>query len=132
MKTVAIALATLMTGCVAITANASVTARNVQQKVVSYADLDLESDADAAILFTRIRAAARWVCGLRNSNPVPLAILDRLAACVNDATARAVAEVDEPALTRQSAIRDVKALPAVVARAERTEVGVSAASGTRM
>ena len=132
MKTLAIALATLLTGCVVVTANASVAARNVQQKVVSYADLNLESDADAAILFARIRAAARTVCGLRTSNPLPLAILDRLAACTNDATARAIAEVNEPALTRQSAIRGLKALPAIVARAERAEVGVSAAAGTRM
>ena len=133
MKTLAIAIATLMTGCVAVTANASVAAQNVQQKVVAYADLDMQSDRDAAILFTRIRAAARTVCGLRNPGaPLPLAILDRLAECAQDATARAVAEVNEPALTRQAAIRGVKALPAIVARAERTEIGVSAVSGTRM
>src|SRR5262249_29820726 len=92
MKMVALALATLLTGF-AITANASVAARGVQQKVVRYADLNMESDVDAAILFTRIRGAARTVCGLRTSIPQPLEILERLAACANDATARAVAEV---------------------------------------
>ena len=132
MKMVAFALVTLLISCVAVTANASVAARGVQQKIVSYADLNLESDVDAAILFTRIRGAARTVCGLRTSNPLPLEILERLAACANYATAQAVAEVNEPALTRQAAIRGVKALPTVVARAERAEVGVSAAAGTRM
>ena len=132
MKAFALVLATLMSGCVAATATASVPQRNVQEKVVSYADLNLESDSDAAILFIRIRGAARTVCGLRNPGPLPLEILDRLASCANAATARAVAEVNAPTLTRQAALRGVQALPAVLARAERGEFGVSVSSGTRM
>jgi UrcA family protein len=99
MKTFAIALATMMTGCVAVTAHASAPVRNVQQQVVSYADLNLESASDAAILLTRIKFAARKVCGLRNPGVMPLAILDRLETCSAEATARAIADVNSPLLT---------------------------------
>jgi UrcA family protein len=103
MKTFAIAFATLLTGCLAATAQATVS-RNVQREVVRYADLNLESEADAAILVARIEVAARKVCGLRQSSPLPLDIVARLKLCAKDATARAIADVNAPTLLRHRQI----------------------------
>lgn len=94
MKTLALVMATLITGTLAGTANATTPVTEVRQKVVSYADLNLENSADAAILLSRIKSAARLVCGLRNSGPMPINFRSRLQNCANDAVARAVADVD--------------------------------------
>jgi UrcA family protein len=103
MKTFAIACAALLTGCLAATAQATIT-RNVQREVVRYADLDLQSEADAAILVGRIKTAARRVCGLRQPSPLPLEIVARLQLCAKDATARAIADVNAPTVLRHREI----------------------------
>ena len=97
MKTFAIALATLLTGCLAATAQATVPVKGVQQQVVRYGDLNLGSQADASILLGRIKSAARTVCGLHQGMPMPIEIQARLRACADDATARALADVDASA-----------------------------------
>jgi len=105
MKTFAIAVATLLTGCMAATAQATVTAKSVQQQVVRYGDLNLASQADSQILLGRIKAAARNVCGLCNAMLLPIEIQWRRQACADDATARALAEVDAAAaLKRQGEV----------------------------
>ncbi len=103
MKTIAIAGAALLSGLLAATAQATVS-RDVQREVVSYADLNLQSEADAAILVGRIEVAARKVCGLRTSRPLPLDIVARLRVCAEDATARAIAGVNAPTVLRQREI----------------------------
>lgn len=100
MKTSAIAIATLLAVCVTGTAQATTKVRNVYQQVVHYGDLNLENEADAAILHGRIKAAARNVCGLRQM-PIPIEIKSQFHVCVEDATARAVADVNAPKLTRE-------------------------------
>ena len=132
MKSLALVLATMMTGCVAMTAQATAPVRKVQQQVVSYADLNLESEFGAGILLIRIKSAARNVCGLSNPSVMPLAILDRLEACSEDAIARAVAEVNAPLLTRRAIRLGVIDHPAVVASSDRGEIQVRADNGTRM
>jgi len=102
MKTFAIALATLLTGCLAATAQATVTAKGVQQQVVRYGDLNLASQNDAAILLGRIKSAARTVCGLHQGMPMPIEIQARLQACAEDATTRALADVDSAAALKRS------------------------------
>jgi UrcA family protein len=97
MKTFAIALATLLTGCLAATAQATVPVKGVQQQVVHYGDLNLASQADASILLGRIKSAARSVCGLHQGMPMPIEIQARLRACADDATTRALADVDASA-----------------------------------
>ena len=99
-KTLVIATAALLAGSLAGMAHATTAVRGVQQQVVSYADLNLENEADAALLLSRIESAARKVCGLRLS-PVPLELQYHLRACAEDATARAVADVNAPLLTRR-------------------------------
>jgi UrcA family protein len=101
-KTFAIAIAALLAG--SLTGMARATAvREVRQQVVSYADLNLESEADAAILLSRIESAARRLCSVGIS-PMPLELQRHLRMCVEDATARAVADVNAPPLTRRGQI----------------------------
>jgi UrcA family protein len=102
MKTFAIALATLLTGCLAVTAQAIVPVKGVQQQVVRYGDLNLASQADAAILLGRIKSAARNVCGLHHAMLLPIEIQARRQACAEDATARALAEVDASASLKRT------------------------------
>lgn len=105
MKTFAIAVATLLTGCLAATAQATVPVKSVQRQVVRYGDLNLASQSDAAILLGRIKSAARTVCGLHQNMPMPIEIQSRLQACAADATSRALAEVDASAsLKRQGEV----------------------------
>ena len=102
MKTFVIAVATLMTGLVG-TAQATAV-RNVRHQVVSYADLNLENAADAAILMARIQTAAREVCGVRRAMLIPIDLRLRIDACAKDATARAIADVNAPLLTQHREI----------------------------
>ena len=101
MKTIAIALATLLTG-LAVTAQATVPVKSVQQQVVRYGDLNLTSQADSAILLGRIKSAARTVCGLHQGMPMPMEIQNRLQACAADATARALGDVDAAAALKRT------------------------------
>jgi len=105
MKTFAIAVATVLTGVMAATAHATVPAKGVQQQVVRYGDLNLASPSDSKILLGRIKSAARNVCGLRTSMLLPMEIQSRRQACADDATTRALAEVDAAAsLKRQGEV----------------------------
>lgn len=106
MKMFAIAAAVVMTGSLTGMAHATTTAQNVQQQVVSYADLNLENAADAAILHKRIQSAARKVCGVYRS-PIPLDFSSPLRACAADATARALAEVNAPLMSRNIVVRNI-------------------------
>jgi UrcA family protein len=107
MKKIAFACAALLAGSLSGMAHASTTIRSVPQQVVSYADLNLESATDAAILFGRIEVAARNVCGLHRG-PMPLELKTHLEACAAAATARAVNDVNAPLLTRsQIVVRNI-------------------------
>lgn len=111
MKKFALAFAMLLTGCLTATAHASTAVRDLRRQVVSYADLNLESEADAATLSRRIKSAARTVCGVRSAGPMPLATLRIVERCADQATARAVADVNAPLLTRQAMRLDATARP---------------------
>ena len=64
--------------------------------VVSYADLNLDKQAGAAKMYQRLRGAARRVCApLEGRHGVEM----QLRECVDEAVARAVAQIDRPALT---------------------------------
>lgn len=97
MKTFVVPFAALLVGCLAVTAQATVAVKGVQQRVVRYGDLNLASQADAAILHGRIKSAARLVCGLHQGMPMPIEIQSRLQACADDAMARALADVESSA-----------------------------------
>jgi UrcA family protein len=65
---------------------------------VSYADLNLGTRADAAVLYQRIRAAAARVCALPVESD--LGHVSQTKACMARVTAQAVAAVDNANLSR--------------------------------
>ena len=94
MKTLALVFSALLFGSLAATAHATTTAaEDVAYEVVSYADLNLENEADAAILLQRVKAAAHRVC-TADVELLPLSFGQAVRRCANDATARAMAEVN--------------------------------------
>lgn len=86
------ALACLM-GAAQVLAAASPQTRSVS---LSYADLDLTRQADAATLYHRIHEAAREVCVYEDPR---LALLPYANRCNRSAIARAVASVNNPLLS---------------------------------
>jgi UrcA family protein len=66
------------------------------QAVVTYADLDLQSDAGIKALHGRVTAAVRSVCPDEKS--LDLAKLRAVQACREQATARAIKEIGSPRL----------------------------------
>jgi UrcA family protein len=104
-KTFVLATTALLAFSLAGMAHATTTVRrNMQQQVVSYGDLNLESDTGAATLLSRIESAARKVCGLDRISVLPLALQYELQVCANEATARAVNDVNAPLLTRRQIV----------------------------
>jgi UrcA family protein len=79
-------------------ATAAVRGADVPSRRVRFADLDLTRSAGAAILYSRIHSAAREVC-----EPAivrfPQKWMVGTRRCVDEAIARAVADVNAPALT---------------------------------
>jgi UrcA family protein len=75
--------------------------------VVKYSDLDLTRMSAIAELYRRLGQAARLVCTsvTAETGAVPSAV------CVSDALARAVSEINEPALTRYAASRAAPSHP---------------------
>ena len=66
-------------------------------RIVKFADLDLTHSQGAAVLYSRIKSAARAVCLPADNWMIKLrSIADH---CRDDAIARAVADVNAPALT---------------------------------
>jgi len=104
-KTFVLAATALLAGSLINTAHATTTVRRVmEQQVVSFADLNLDIEADAATLLGRIESAARKVCGLKRAALVPLEMHYQQQACANAATARAVNDVNAPLLTRRQIV----------------------------
>jgi UrcA family protein len=111
MKTFRIALITAITSSLAVATHASVSApapapapateSGSEIRLVGYADLDLSQDADVRRLYRRIRTAAREACG---GSYLLAPVMSRgLKRCAEEATARAVARVNAPTLTRYHA-----------------------------
>ena len=96
MKTTAL-VTTLLIGCLAATAHATTTTattKNVRQAVVSYADLNLETESGAKTLVRRIKFAARRVCGVNDAGLMAIEFRAQLHRCAEQATARAISDVD--------------------------------------
>lgn len=68
-----------------------------KQMLIRYADLDLTRSTGASVLFHRIQKAAEIVCSPLESRD--LALHAMFQRCVSDAMARAVTQVDRPALS---------------------------------
>jgi UrcA family protein len=70
----------------------------VKSETVRYDDVRLISAVGAAVLYGRVRHAAERACASLDGKTPQLA--SRYRACVDDAVAKAVAEVNEPVLTK--------------------------------
>jgi UrcA family protein len=73
---------------------------NVKSQVVRYDDIRIISPVGAAVLFARLRTAALLACGGPVDGPPQLARQQRTDACVRDALAKAVSDVNHPVLTQ--------------------------------
>jgi UrcA family protein len=82
----------------ALAAEPAARSPDVRQKTVHFEDLRIDRPAGAAVLYRRIRHAAEQVCGDPNSTDSHLPSPSR-RSCVAAAVDRAVAAVDQPALT---------------------------------
>jgi UrcA family protein len=121
MKTIArnnrnFALAAVAAVCltaVAVGAHADDAVNGVPARTVHYADLNLSTQAGAAILYNRIRYAAEHVCGDVGSRELARAMAAK--ACVNRAIFASVQSVNSPTLTREYNTRAGAAQPINVA-----------------
>jgi UrcA family protein len=89
----ALAVTALGAGFTPVHADESI---GVSSKVVSYADLNLDSDVGAKALYSRIRSAAKLVCsGYSDRDLVATRLRE---TCIDKAVASAVAQVNNSKL----------------------------------
>jgi UrcA family protein len=72
-------------------------ADELPQRTVRFSDLDIGHSAGAAVLYSRIKVAAAQVCDQYATRS--LEHLTTTRRCMDQAIARAVTEIDVPALT---------------------------------
>jgi UrcA family protein len=107
------AVAAVCLAAVAVGAHADEAVNGVPARTVHYADLNLSTQAGAAILYNRIRNAAEQVCGDVGSRELARAMAAK--ACVNRAIFASVQSVNNPKLTREYNTRVGAAQPISVA-----------------
>ncbi len=113
MKTVVVPCTLLVMLLGSLNASAvAAEAGEVVQRHVNFADLDLTRNTGAAVLYTRIKSAAGRVCDRVNARALGPAQQTR--RCMDQAIARAVADVNAPELT--SYYRDKARQPIKVAQ----------------
>jgi len=101
MKSFVIAVAAIVGIVVAGVAQSTSNDVEIRHKEVHFADLNLNHPAGAEHLHRRIRLAARQLCG--EPNHLVTARLDEARRCADEATAKAVARVNSPVLTKYHA-----------------------------
>lgn len=84
-------------------------ADDVPVKLVSFADLDVSHHAGAERLVARLQAAAEAVCGHASSQDYRA--MRRIQLCREQAVARAVASVNDPAFSSWYASRTARSSP---------------------
>ena len=99
---------------------------DVRSVTVSYRDLDLPTPRGAKVLYRRIRAAAREVCGYRGADLLEQSLWKD---CYHHAIADAVGKVNNPRVTAMHTGRP-PAMTAMLAKTPESEVGTSPGSGS--
>jgi len=84
-------------GLVALSPASAATSERITQRV-TYADLNLDNQAGAEVMFHRIRSAANQACGDR-FGPMTLREHMRIRACSRAAVEKSVSDVGSPVLT---------------------------------
>ena len=99
---------------------------DVRSVTVGYRDLDLSTPRGARVLYRRIRAAAREVCGYRGADLLEQSLWND---CYHHAIADAVGKVNNPRVT---AVRTGRppAMTAMLAKTPESAVGTSPGSGS--
>ena len=92
------AVAAVSLGSVAVAAHAD-PAVDAPARTVHYSDLNLNTNAGVAALYSRIRNAAQLVCG--NVDPRRLDEAASAKACIDKAVFSSVAAVNNPLLTSE-------------------------------
>jgi len=94
-------------GCFASAADASDVSHDPLARTVSFAGLKLSRESDVKLLYGRIHAAAELVCApLAIGGPIEATL--RSQRCIRESVARAIADVNAPALTRYYAALTAK------------------------
>jgi UrcA family protein len=108
VKTLAIALAALTAAAAFVQTAAAEPGRGTEVAVrVSYADLDISSEAGVKTLMRRIDRAAGVICGSASpSRPISLARIAR--TCQRAVVADALTQVGEPRLTAMLDLRRMR------------------------
>ena len=91
----------LLLSCVAVLGSSYAMAGDevvVKTETVKYGDIRLISAVGAAVLYGRLASAAERACG-GPLETVPLVQRQRFKQCVDDAVAKAVADVNNPMLS---------------------------------
>jgi len=69
------------------------------RKAVNYSDLNLNTPEGAAVLYKRIKSAAREVCDVYDGSLFPQSHNAEVKACIGEAIDHAVMQVNRPMLT---------------------------------
>jgi UrcA family protein len=107
------AVAAVCLAAVAVGAHADEAVNGVPARTVHYADLDLNTQAGAAVLYNRIRNAAQQVCGDVGSRDLAQAMAAK--GCVNRAILASVRSVNSLRLTSEYNTRVGTAQPISIA-----------------
>ncbi len=103
-------LAAIVLGASALL-NGAVAGEGPAQQVVKFGDLNLNNPAGVAVLSKRLHAAAEGVC--QPFSGMDPGSFSRYRACVSESLARAVAQVNVPALTAYENAKSGKSWPRV-------------------
>jgi UrcA family protein len=98
MRMTLVALAALSATMLAGVTHAAASGDNLPKQVVTYKDLNLNSNAGIQVLYKRIQGAANQVCGKVEMRELQGMSVNK--ACVERAISNAVAAVNSPMLTR--------------------------------
>ena len=107
------AVAAVCLAAVTVGARANEAVDTAPALTVRYADLNLNTRAGAAVLYTRIRMAAKQVCGDVGVQPLVQAAAAK--ACVARAIVASVRSVNNPNLTSEYNVRIGAAQPITLA-----------------
>ena len=66
---------------------------------VTYADLDVQKEEGAEVLYRRLQQASKRVCGVDANNANSVREMSQKRECYRDTLDRSVAKVNNPALT---------------------------------
>ena len=127
MKSLVLAALLIAASQAAGAADAADLSGEFAQQVVRYAELDLTRPAGVAILYKRINTAAFEVC--EPDGVWAVATVPSVRRCVDAAVARAVADVNAPALTDYHVGRTTRHLSADASQTPRREPKASGGTG---